>query len=404
MKPIGENKLHLVSDSFTNTSNLVFKAITLAFIILNCYTAYADTYKIHMLITAASVSIIILILFIEPLTYSKHSALNFFVNVSIALCCGLLMFSYKSYIMASIFLTNMIIIGLRQSMVKSVMMAVIYYISYAVSVKHGVQSGMGSSLYDLHMLVLFVAIAYLCHYFSSIEGEKIKHDETIVELLDENVNLSKMLGNKKIELEDTYWDMVETLIGVIEARDNFTGGHSVKVCEYSVKLAQKLEWDEDRIKKIMKASILHDIGKMGIPDNILLKPGALSGEEYCTIMNHPEIGCRILSKVKGLEDILPMILYHHERIDGTGYPYGLTGDKIPEGAKIIAIADSYDAMTSNRPYRKALLKKEAKKRLLEGADKQFDAGYVKEFIEIIDSDNVDDIRNYRYVENMKKAF
>jgi putative nucleotidyltransferase with HDIG domain len=191
-----------------------------------------------------------------------------------------------------------------------------------------------------------------------IENQKASQDETIMEILEEKVDLTQGLESKNAELERSYWDMVETLIGVIEARDQFTGGHSVKVCEYSVKLAKKLGYNDEEVSDIMKASILHDIGKMGIPDNILLKQGTLSNDEYDVIMNHPEIGCRILSKVRGLENILPMILYHHERVDGTGYPYGLKGDKIPSGARIIAIADAYDAMTSNRPYRKALDKDE----------------------------------------------
>jgi hypothetical protein len=122
---------------------------------------------------------------------------------------------------------------------------------------------------------------------------------------------------------------------------------------------------------------------MGIPDSILLKPDALTDDEYSKIKNHPELGCRILERVKGLEDVLPMILSHHERIDGKGYPNGLDDGNIPEGAKIIAIADAYDAMTSNRPYRKALGRDEAVRRLREGKGTQFSPELVDLFIEVL---------------------
>lgn len=247
----------------------------------------------------------------------------------------------------------------------------------------------------IHAAVLIIYFVFLILYFSNLNKSKIGQGEVLAELVNQNDSLTKELKQKNDELEQAYWDMVNTLIGVIEARDYFTGGHSVKVCEYSVKLSRKLGLDDSQISKIMKASILHDIGKMGIPDNILLKPDSLSCDEYGTIMTHPEIGCKILGKVRGLEDILPMILYHHERMDGKGYPYGLDQERIPLGARIIAIADAYDAMTSNRPYRKALVKKEAKKRLLEGAGTQFDAELVGSFMDIIESDNVDSIGDYR---------
>lgn len=407
MEPVIKRKSQGMADTFASTANTVYKIITIVFLAAN-YFAVSSASKstgneLNLpIFLAAALGQIIMILIIEPLTYEKFPAINFSVYALVGLSSGLLLYSYKSNIAIAVLFTNVVMIGLRLPMKRGIILSAYYYVIYILSTVYGRNADINLVLFDIHILVLFLSIVYLCHYFSCIEREKIKQDEAIVELIDEKVNLTTRLSSKNEELEKTYWDMVETLIGVIETRDNFTGGHSVKVCEYSVKLAQKLGYDEDKVANIMKASILHDIGKMGIPDNILLKPGALSSEEYNTIMNHPEIGCRILTKVKGLEDVLPMILYHHERIDGTGYPFGLEGDKIPDGAKIIAIADSYDAMTSNRPYRKALVKKEAKKRLLEGAGTQFDAELVCKFIEIIENDNVADIRNYRYIENIKK--
>jgi putative nucleotidyltransferase with HDIG domain len=277
----------------------------------------------------------------------------------------------------------------------SVVISLVYYGSYTAAMLYYAASGIDTLFPGVQILIILLSTVYLCQYLLVIEKRKISQEDAVADLLNEKVSLTNELSSKNEELEEAYWDMVNTLIDVIAAKDNFTGGHSIKVCEYSILLAQKLELSKSDLTKILKASILHDIGKMGIPDSILLKPDALSDDEYGRIKSHPEIGCRILTRVKGLEDILPMILSHHERVDGKGYPNGLVSESIPEGAKIIAIADAYDAMTSNRPYRKALAKKEARKRLLEGAGTQFDAEYVEKFIEVIDSDNIERLDDYR---------
>jgi HD-GYP domain-containing protein (c-di-GMP phosphodiesterase class II) len=402
-----KSKISGSSGTFTGTINAIIKFVTIAFILLN-YAFAAFAYAQNpagvgiVPLTAVSIFQILLMTFVEPGTRERFPAVNFAVNILMAVGCGVLFFSYKTYLSMAVFFTTIVIAGLRLSMLKSVILSAVYYLSYLAAMMYGSQTVVGSVLFDGHIFIMFLLIVYLAHHFSMIENQKASQDETIMEILEEKVDLTQGLECKNAELERSYWDMVETLIGVIEARDQFTGGHSVKVCEYSVRLAKSLGYSDDEVSDIMKASILHDIGKMGIPDNILLKPGTLSNDEYDVIMNHPEIGCRILSKVRGLENILPMILYHHERVDGTGYPYGLAGDRIPVGARIIAIADAYDAMTSNRPYRKALLKKEARKRIIDGKGTQFDSELADVFIEMLDSDNVEDIRNYRYIENIKK--
>lgn len=394
-------------ETFANTASIVFRLLTAAFTLINYITAVAvlkfdSGSHVFLMLTSASIMHLMLIIFIEPVTYKKAKSLDIAVNILMAVCCGLIFYTFKSYTSMLIFFSSVVMVSLREPLYKSLAISFPYYFFLMISMKYGPDESINTILFGANTLILFLAVIYICHYFSGIEKEKIKQDEAIAELLSEKVGLTHKLTNKSEELEQAYWDMVETLIGVIEVRDNFTGGHSVKVCEYSVKLARKLGLCDEEVSKIMKASILHDIGKMGIPDNILLKPGALSGDEYSTIMTHPEIGCRVLAKVRGLEEILPLILYHHERVDGTGYPYGIKGDRIPLGARIIAIADAYDAMTSNRPYRKALLKKEAKKRLLEGAGSQFDPELVGKFMEVIDEDNVESIGDYRHIEAIKK--
>jgi hypothetical protein len=358
-----------MSGTFTNTVNTVFKGLTVVlilvnFIMLNIMPGIISYNSGFFIFAAASAAGIVLVLFLEPGTYEKHPAVNFFIDITIALCFGFLFFSHKTYILLMAFFTNIIGVSTKMSALKSIVISFIYFASYAVAMAYKPAESIYTMFTGSSILFISFSVIYICHYFSSIERKRVEQDEEVEAMLGENVNIIKKYRDKEDELEQTYWNMVETLIAVIAAKDTFTGGHSVKVCEYSVSLAKKVGLNDEEVADIMKASILHDIGKMGIPDSILLKPGSLSNEEYGTMMNHPEIGCGLLTKVKGLERVLPMILYHHEKLDGTGYPYGLSVDKIPLGARIIAIADSYDAMTSNRPYRKALLKKEAKKRLL----------------------------------------
>jgi uncharacterized domain HDIG len=406
MKPHNSKSGNSKTNMFTNTAAGVFRLITAAFVLLNLFCFLVNDGQLAMsntvVLAIASISQIILILIVEPVTYERHKKLNFTVNILVAIFGGIIFFESKNFIAIGIFLTSMVIVGLKMSITGAMILSFLYYGAYIAANFALYGYKFSTFLYNLYLLVILISTVYLCHYFSGIEGEKVKQDEAFIEMMKEKASVVKELDEKNVEIEKTYWDTMDTLIGIIEARDEITGGHSLKVCQYSVKLAEKMGLKSEEVSNIMKAAILHDIGKIGIPDYILLKPGPLTDEEYNMIMNHPEIGYQILSKINKLENILPMVLYHHERVDGKGYPRGLSGNKIPEGAKIIAVADSYDAMTSNRPYRKGLPKKEAKKRLISGAGTQFETKYVEKFIEILDSDNVDDIRNYRYMDTIRR--
>ncbi|MCX8096419.1 MAG: HD domain-containing protein [Spirochaetes bacterium] len=163
--------------------------------------------------------------------------------------------------------------------------------------------------------------------------------------------INSMLYEK---LNDISSSIIKSLITALEARDEYTKGHSYRVQIYSVKLAKALGLPAKKVKQVELSAILHDIGKIGIPDSILRKPGGLTDEEYETIKKHPVIGYNILKSIDGLDDVLDGIKYHHERYDGKGYPEGLEKDEIPLVARIIAIADTLDAITSDRPYRKGL--------------------------------------------------
>lgn len=157
----------------------------------------------------------------------------------------------------------------------------------------------------------------------------------------------------KIELE-LYHDIIESLAAALDAKDVFTSGHSTRVGNMAYDLGIKLGIDEHTLHMIHIAGHLHDIGKIGVPDNILNKQGKLNSDEWKLMQSHSEIGFNILKKANSLKDISHIVLYHHEKWNGTGYPKGLKKEEIPLGSRIIALCDSIDVMRSNRPYRKIM--------------------------------------------------
>ncbi|MCF0140507.1 MAG: HD domain-containing protein [Mogibacterium sp.] len=179
-------------------------------------------------------------------------------------------------------------------------------------------------------------------------------------------------------------DMLTALVGTIEAKDQYTNGHSNRVANYSKQLAEKLGYSESGAENIYRIALLHDIGKIAIPDYILKKDGMLTKREYETIRSHPLKGAEILKEIQEFPDLYLGALYHHERWDGKGYPYGIKGDEIPEVASIISVADAYDAMTSERSYRAAFTTKKARREIEKGSGTQFSPDVSKVMLDIID--------------------
>lgn len=173
--------------------------------------------------------------------------------------------------------------------------------------------------------------------------------------------------------------MVRALTSAIDAKDPYTCGHSDRVARVSVRLAQEMGHDVKTLNRLYLGGLLHDIGKIGIDDQVLRKPGRLTQEEFEHIKLHPELGYNILRDVKQLEDVLPIVLHHHESWDGRGYPHGLAGEKIPLLARICAVADAFDAMSSDRPYREGMPDEKVDAIFREGAGKQWDAEVVTAF-------------------------
>lgn len=182
------------------------------------------------------------------------------------------------------------------------------------------------------------------------------------------------------ELREVFHETALTLSDALECRDTYTGGHTRRVCEYSLAIGESLGLSAGVLDKLKLSAILHDIGKIGVDDAILRKAGPLNPEEFLQMKQHTRFGSDILQQVRSMAEIIPGVLYHHEKYDGSGYPEALKGEDIPILARIIAVADTYDAMTTDRPYRKGLSMETALEELRRGSGTQFDAIIVNAFI------------------------
>jgi putative nucleotidyltransferase with HDIG domain len=200
------------------------------------------------------------------------------------------------------------------------------------------------------------------------------------------------LSNAKLieDLDEIFIGTVTSLVKAIDAKSDWTRGHSLRVAEYAVRLAEKAGFSHEKTERMRIAAILHDIGKIGTYEAILDKPGKLTQLEISQIRKHPSQGVDILLPLHALHDIIPIIKYHHERYDGEGYPDGLAGEDIPLEARILAIADVYDAMRSDRPYRKGLTFEQAVQELEKGAGKQFDPVLPGRFVDLLQQSGLKD--------------
>ena len=187
--------------------------------------------------------------------------------------------------------------------------------------------------------------------------------------------LKEALQAKK-ETEEAYFEAISSLVKALEKKDTYTQGHSERVAKYAYAIAKEAGLGEEECQKIYRAALLHDIGKIGIPDYILHKRERLTPEEWKMIRKHEIMSVEILKPIRVLSEILPIILHHHEHFDGTGYPYGLSGDMIPQGAQILAVADAFDAITCGRGYKRGKSAEEAIKELEKNKGTQLNPKYV----------------------------
>jgi HD-GYP domain-containing protein (c-di-GMP phosphodiesterase class II) len=199
-------------------------------------------------------------------------------------------------------------------------------------------------------------------------------------LAGENVRLMEALNDS----EDRYVACLKALISAVDAHDPYAAGHSERVASVSVKIGRAMGLADDQLKSLEKAALFHDVGMLWVPNAILVKEQPLSSDEQAAIRRHTVHGAELLDCVRTLKDESQAVLHHHERFDGTGYPYGLKGHAIPLAARILAVADAFDAMTSERPYRSSLLMREALEELYSNAGGQFDPRVVEAFLNALD--------------------
>ena len=193
---------------------------------------------------------------------------------------------------------------------------------------------------------------------------------------------TQQLKSALLRIERSYEDTLEALGAAIDLRDSETAGHSRRVAMYSTKIAKELDAAEHELKTIIRGAWLHDIGKLATPDAILLKPGALTQEEWRVMQRHAEIGYDLVKRIPFLAQAAEIILSHHERWDGSGYPRGLKATDIPLGARVFAVADTVDAMTSDRPYRSALSFEEAGEEIRRGSGSRYDSQVADAFLSV----------------------
>lgn len=203
------------------------------------------------------------------------------------------------------------------------------------------------------------------------------------DIQEKNNTYLQEIEKKNQEIQQVTLQTITTIANIIDAKDEYTKGHSQRVAEYSAALARELGYSQEAVNNVRYIALLHDIGKIGIPDAVLKKPGRLSEEEFSLMKQHVTIGNRILQDNTVIKDLYKGAKFHHERYDGKGYAEGLKGDQIPEIARIICLADSYDAMTSNRVYRKRLSDEDVMSELRKNSGSQFDPAMVEVFVRML---------------------
>jgi putative nucleotidyltransferase with HDIG domain len=211
-----------------------------------------------------------------------------------------------------------------------------------------------------------------------LEDELETYQRNLERLVEERTG---KLQQAYLTLKKAHLDSVKVLIEAIDAKDPYTRGHSDRVRRMSLEIAKLLDFTEERMESLEYGALLHDIGKIGIKDGVLQKEGPLRPDEYHYIQEHPLIGVKIVEGIQFFYDKIPMIRHHHEHFDGTGYPDGLAGEAIPLEARIIAVADAFDAMFSLRPHRKAMTIENVLSELKQGENKQFDPLIIDIFLQ-----------------------
>jgi len=238
----------------------------------------------------------------------------------------------------------------------------------------GMQRLEAAGVISVTMLVMYYVLTYL------ERTARLNQIKKNWELAGEKVHLMESIG----KLEDGYLATIQSMAAAIDANATYSNGHSARVSGFALKIGRAMGLCQDELDSLERAALLHDIGSIYIPDHVWRKEGPLTAEEQSLVRQHPVLGAEIIDSVNSFKQETKAILHHHERYDGTGYPYGLKGLAIPLESRILAVADAFDAMTSERPYRSELNMRDALEELYSNAGSQFDPRVVESFLMVLD--------------------
>jgi putative nucleotidyltransferase with HDIG domain len=223
----------------------------------------------------------------------------------------------------------------------------------------------------------FMALGYLNPF--ALNDEDRIHARQIADQIAVALSSARLIE----DLEELSWGTLHALARTIDAKSPWTAGHSERVTSLSLQIGAVMKLSQKDLDDLHRAGLLHDIGKLGVPAEILDKAGKLTEEEFALMRKHPELGAKILEPITAYRAVIPLVLYHHENYNGNGYPEGLSGERIPLGARIFALADVYDALASDRPYRHALEQREVLDYIKSGSGTEFDPKVTEAFLEVI---------------------
>lgn len=284
-------------------------------------------------------------------------------------------------------------VSVKSGVILSAYYSVLYFILFYTPLK-SLMSEYYSDVFMVRFPLMYVCVSlFTCIAMVQYHRAMLFEIEHTNRLNEEVAKQTKKAVERAEKLENITEEMVRTLAHVIDAKDKYTNGHSFRVSRYSVALAENLGWSEDEITSLRWEALLHDIGKIGVPDKVLNKPGKLIPDEFEIIKSHAAIGGSILAETSELAGAADTARYHHERYDGKGYPSGLSADEIPAHARIVSIADAYDAMHSDRIYRKGLPKEKIRTELTNGRGTQFDPDLLDAFLSLFDGGELDKAEN-----------
>jgi diguanylate cyclase (GGDEF)-like protein/putative nucleotidyltransferase with HDIG domain len=333
-----------------------------------------------------------------------HSPLNRFVFNSINHLIAGLLITYLIIFSGKPFIDNVLIVQLLICVISAVLvfLSTTILVAFAINIDTGAPFkvvwrekfswlspyyiSMGMIAYALilgYQTTGFIGLAVILVPLLMLRLSVKQYINRTIGMVNELRGKNTLLENSSLEINSLNEDLLNALADTIDLRDPFTLGHSQYVTRYSVLLAKKFGLSSESIDLIRKAGLLHDIGKIGVPDPILLKPFPLTADEYQIIQKHTILGADILEKAHSLKHLSPIVRHHHERYDGNGYPDGLKGKEIPVEARIIAIADAVEAMASDRPYRKALSLEKIEEELIRNSGTQFDPLIIESMLQIL---------------------